>query len=89
MKKIIYFIMLFAMCIQPAILLAQDEEDEKMYKGIKFGYQNSQLSKSDWGELSSFYAGFFDRLPEGSGPMFSRSGWSRPTFTCWFACIQP
>ena len=63
--------MLFAMCIQPAILVAQDEEDEKMYKGIKFGYQNSQLSESEWGELSSFYAGFFAAKKLGASKLFS------------------
>ena len=70
MKTSIAFIVLFAFCMQPFVLRA-DDDDEKMYKGIRFGYQNSQLSESNWGELTSFYAGFFAARKLGASKFLS------------------
>ena len=70
MKTKICILVLVAICIQPFILRAQDD-DEKLYKGIRFGYQNSQLSESDWGELSSFYVGIFGAKKIGVSKLLS------------------
>lgn len=70
MKTKIYLFLLLVFCIQPCVLKAEgpgkanynllrDDDDEKMYKGLRFGWQQSQLSESDWDPLSSFYAGIF------------------------------
>lgn len=70
MKTIIYFILLATICLRPSILFGQDEE-EKLYKGIRFGYQNSNLSESSFKELSSFYAGIFGGHALGGGHFLS------------------
>lgn len=70
MKTNIYLTMLLAICLQSSNLFGQDDE-EKLYKGIRFGYQTSNLSESSSDDLSSFYAGIFGGHAIGHGTFFS------------------
>jgi hypothetical protein len=44
---------------------------KKLYKGIRFGYQDSNFSESDGDDLSSWYAGFFGVKSLGAGKLLS------------------
>ncbi len=50
---------------------AKSDENKKLYKGIRFGYQSSNFSNSDWGDLTSFYAGIFAVKKLGAGKLLS------------------
>ena len=70
MKKILFFLLLGFVLIPTEKILA-DDDDKPFYKGIRVGWQQSNFSNSDWGDLSSFYAGFFGVKKIGLGKLFS------------------
>jgi len=70
MKKILFFLFLGFVLIPTEKILA-DDDDKPFYKGIRVGWQQSNFSNSDWGDLSSFYAGFFGVKKIGLGKLLS------------------
>ncbi|HEX5002821.1 MAG TPA: outer membrane beta-barrel protein [Bacteroidia bacterium] len=48
-----------------------DDDDKKYSKGIRVGYQSSNLSESDWDNLNSFYVGIFGCRKFGAGKLLS------------------
>ena len=70
MKKIFCLLML-AILMVPATSAWAGDDDKKFYKGVRFGYQSSNLSESDWDDLHSFYVGVFGARKIGAGKLLS------------------
>jgi hypothetical protein len=69
--KTALIVLLLTMGFLPAIAGGGDDDDKKFYKGVRFGYQSSNLSESDWDDLSSFYVGVFGVKKIGAGNLLS------------------
>jgi len=70
MKKILQ-LLLFAFVFIPTTIVLADDDDKPFYKGIRVGWQQSNISNSEMGDLSSFYAGFFGVKKIGAGKLIS------------------
>jgi hypothetical protein len=71
MKNIFQMLVLAALLIPINAAVAQSDDDKKFYKGVRAGYQDSNFSNSDLGDLSSFYVGFFGVKKLGAGKLLS------------------
>jgi Outer membrane protein beta-barrel domain len=71
MKKILTLFLLAFILIPSTSVLAGSDDDEKLYKGIRAGYQASNFSESDWDDLTSFYVGIFGAKRLGAGKLLS------------------
>ena len=69
--KTALIVLLLTMGFLPAVAGGGDDDDKKFYKGVRFGYQSSNLSESDWDDLSSFYVGVFGGHKIGGGRLLS------------------
>ena len=71
MKKILHLFVLALLLIPTTSVLAADDDDKQFYKGIRVGYQGSNIDNSDMGDLTSFYVGFFGVKRIGAGKLLS------------------
>lgn len=70
MKKVLC-LLLIGFVLIPTVKVLADDDDKPFYKGIRVGWQQSNISNSEWGDLSSFYAGFFGVKKIGVGKLLS------------------
>jgi len=64
-------IFLLALIVLPTTSVLADDDDKAIYKGLRFGWQDSNFGNSDWDDLSSFYAGIFVVKKIGAGKLLS------------------